>query len=127
MGKNCNLKQLKWIFKKAIVLIEFCENKLIDDSVAKEIEDYVDKVCMDSKNNAYCLDIMLDVLSAINRESKMWIYDSMPQELKDYANKRIKESGIVMVPGHYPVFESKEHVDKWIEMMQALFDNAKKD
>lgn len=49
-------------------------------------------------------------------------YDSMPQELKDYANKRIKESGIVMVPGHYPVFESKEHVDKWIEMNQKAFE-----
>ncbi len=49
-------------------------------------------------------------------------YDSMPQELKDYANKRIEESGIVMVPGHYPVFESKEHVDKWIEINQKVFD-----
>ncbi len=39
-------------------------------------------------------------------------YDSMPQEIKDYANKRIKESGILMVEGHYPVFESKEQVDK---------------
>ena len=29
----------------------------------------------------------------------MKTYDSMPQELKDYANKRIEESGIVMVPG----------------------------
>lgn len=48
-------------------------------------------------------------------------YDSMSQELKDYANKRIKESGIVMVPGHYPVFDSKEHVDEWIKMMQAAF------
>ena len=63
----------------------------------------------------------------------MGIYDSMPQELKDYANKRIKESGIVMVPGHYPVFESKEHVDEWIEMMQKAYadyfgeGNAKKD
>lgn len=49
-------------------------------------------------------------------------YDSMPQELKDYANKRIEESGIRMVPGHYPVFESKEDVDKWIEMKQRAFE-----
>ncbi len=49
-------------------------------------------------------------------------YDSMPHELKDYANKRIEESGIFMVPGDYPVFESKEHVDKWIEMNQRAFD-----
>lgn len=50
----------------------------------------------------------------------------MSQELKDYANKRIKESGIRMVPGHYPVFDSKEHVDEWIEMMQELIRRAGK-
>lgn len=49
-------------------------------------------------------------------------YDSMSQELKDYANKRIEESGIVMVLGHYPVFESKEQVDKWIEITQKAFE-----
>lgn len=49
-------------------------------------------------------------------------YDCMSQELKDYANKRIEESGILMVPGHYPVFESKEHVDKWVEMKQKAFE-----
>lgn len=48
-------------------------------------------------------------------------YDSMPQELKDYADKRIKESGIAMVPGHYPVFKSKEHVDEWVERNQKAF------
>ncbi len=53
-------------------------------------------------------------------------YDSMPQELKDYANKRIKESGIVMVPGHYPVFESEEHVDEWIEMIRSILDSCYK-
>ena len=49
-------------------------------------------------------------------------YDSMPQEIKDYANKRIKESGILMVEGHYPVFESKEQVDKEIELRQEAFE-----
>ena len=49
-------------------------------------------------------------------------YDSMSQELKDYANKRLEESGIRMVPGHYPVFESKEHVDKLVEMKQKAFE-----
>ena len=55
-------------------------------------------------------------------QGEMSKYDSMPQELKDYANKRIKESGIARVLGHYPVFESKEHVDKWIEMNQKSFE-----
>lgn len=48
-------------------------------------------------------------------------YNSMSQEVKDYANKRIKGSEIVMVPGHYLVFERKEQVDKWIEMSQNLY------
>lgn len=68
--KGCNLKQLKWIFKKAILLIESCEGKTIDSIAAEEIEDYVQKVYADSKGNAYCKDIMLDVLSAINRETE---------------------------------------------------------
>lgn len=66
--KECNAKQLKWIFKKAIFLIESCENKTIDENAAEEIENYVQKVYADSKENAYCKDIMLDVLAAINRE-----------------------------------------------------------
>lgn len=68
--KECNTKQLKWIFKKAIFLIESCENKNIDAVSAEEIEDYVQKVHADSKGNEYCKKIMLDVLTAINRESK---------------------------------------------------------
>lgn len=68
--KECNVKQLKWIFKKAIFLIESCENKNIDDAAAEEIEDYVQRVYEDSKENAYCRDVMLYVLAAINRETK---------------------------------------------------------
>lgn len=35
----------------------------------------------------------------------------MTQEVKDYATRKILESGIRMVPGHYPDFESKAEVD----------------
>ena len=69
-NKGCNLKQLKWVFKKAIFLIESCEDKVIDGIAAKEIADYAQKVYTGSKGNAYCKDIMLDVLSAINRETE---------------------------------------------------------
>lgn len=48
----------------------------------------------------------------IDRDKKVSKYDSMSQELKDYANKRINENGIIMVPGHYPIFKSKEQIDK---------------
>ncbi len=69
-NKECNTKQLKWIFKKAILLIESCEDKVIDGIAAEEIDDYIQKVCADSKKNEYCRDIMLYVLAAINREAK---------------------------------------------------------
>lgn len=42
-------------------------------------------------------------------------YDLMPPEVKAYAEKKIHESGIKMVPGHYPAFTSKEHVDLWVK------------
>ena len=70
MEKECNLKQLKWIFKKAIFLIESCENKAVDDAAAEEIANYVEKVCAAAKGNAYCRERMLDVLDAKNREAE---------------------------------------------------------
>ncbi len=68
--KQCNLKQLKWIFKKAISLIESCENRVLDDADAEKVIDFVQKVYEDSKKNKYCKDIMLDVLDAISRENQ---------------------------------------------------------
>lgn len=42
-------------------------------------------------------------------------YNLMSPEVKAYAEKKIYESGIKMVPGHYPTFTSKEHVDLWVK------------
>ena len=47
-------------------------------------------------------------------------YDSMPQDVKEYAERKIHESGVRCVPGHYPVFKSKEDVDKWLEMTEFM-------
>lgn len=44
----------------------------------------------------------------------------MTDEVKEYAEKRILESGIRRVPGHYPDFESKEHVDDWLAMSKVM-------
>lgn len=44
-------------------------------------------------------------------------YDSMPQDVKEYAERKIQESGVICVPGHYPVFESKEDVDMWLKII----------
>lgn len=46
----------------------------------------------------------------------------MTDEVKEYAEKRILESNIRMVPGHYPDFKSKEHVDMWLKMSHAAFE-----
>ncbi|MDK2965097.1 hypothetical protein [Lacrimispora sp.] len=45
----------------------------------------------------------------------------MTEEVKKYAEKRILDSNIRMVPGHYPVFESKEQVDLFIKMRDMAF------
>jgi len=45
----------------------------------------------------------------------------MTKEVRKYAEKRILESNIRMVPGHYPKFESKEQVDRFIKMCEMSF------
>lgn len=55
-------------------------------------------------------------------EDKMSKYDVIPQDVKEYYEKKIQESGIRMVPGHYPVLMTKEAVDKFIEMSKSLSD-----
>lgn len=46
----------------------------------------------------------------------------MTDEVREYAEKCILESNIRMVPGHYPDFKSKEHVDMWLKMSHAAFE-----
>lgn len=46
----------------------------------------------------------------------------MTEEVMKYAEKRIRENNIRMVPGHYPDFASKEHVDMWLKMSQVVSD-----
>lgn len=45
----------------------------------------------------------------------------MTEEVKDYAEKRILEGNIRMVPGHYPEFDSKEQVDMFMKMCEMAF------
>ncbi len=44
----------------------------------------------------------------------------MTQEVKDYATRKILESGIRMVPGHYPDFKSKAEADMWFKMVSLI-------
>ncbi|GLB30110.1 hypothetical protein LAD12857_20330 [Lacrimispora amygdalina] len=45
----------------------------------------------------------------------------MTEEVRKYAEKRIMESNIRMVPGHYPEFKSKEQVDMFLKMSELSF------
>ena len=62
-----NIKQLKWIFKKALMLIEAYENKQLTDNDCQNIIAYAEKVFSDSKENEYCKRMMLDVVAAFNK------------------------------------------------------------
>ncbi|HBE87178.1 MAG TPA: hypothetical protein DDW53_20300 [Lachnoclostridium sp.] len=48
----------------------------------------------------------------------------MTEEVKKYAEKRILESNIRMVPGHYPEFDNKEQVDRFMEMSAKMSELA---
>lgn len=50
----------------------------------------------------------------------------MTEEVRKYAEKRIIESNIRMVPGHYPEFDSKEQVDRFMEMSTKMSEVALK-
>lgn len=50
----------------------------------------------------------------------------MTKEVRKYAEKRILESNIRMVPGHYPKFESKEQVDSCERSFTGLRKGVRK-
>lgn len=62
-----NIKQLKWIFEKALMLIEAYEDKQLTNDDCQNIIAYADKVYHDSKENEYCKRIILDVVAAIDK------------------------------------------------------------
>ncbi|KJJ77636.1 hypothetical protein [Clostridium sp. FS41] len=48
----------------------------------------------------------------------------MTDEVREYAERKIWESGIRMVPGHYPKFENKEQVDDWLDISGYMFQKS---
>lgn len=62
-----NTKQLKWIYKMALVLIERYENRELSKEDCDCIEAFAKKVYEVSKKNKYCKKIMLDVICALNQ------------------------------------------------------------
>ena len=50
-----------------------------------------------------------------------YLEEIMTDEVREYAERKIWESGIRMVPGHYPEFENKEQVDDWLYISEYMF------
>lgn len=48
----------------------------------------------------------------------------MTDEVREYAERKIWESGVRMVSGHYPVFEDREQVDSWLDISAYMFMKA---
>lgn len=65
-----SLEQLKWILNKALFLICAYEGRALTDEDCEKITQYAQKAYEDSKKNAYCKNIMLDVVCALNREDR---------------------------------------------------------
>ena len=48
-------------------------------------------------------------------------YDKIPPDVREYYERRINESNIQRVPGHYPVLMTKEEVDQFFDMQEKAF------
>ena len=44
----------------------------------------------------------------------------MQKEIEEYFFEKYKNSSVKVVPGHWPDFESKEHVDEWMDTMERI-------
>ena len=48
----------------------------------------------------------------------------MTDEVREYAERKIWESGVRRVPGHYPHFKTKEDVDRFTDLEWIMFWDA---
>ena len=48
----------------------------------------------------------------------------MNAKVKAYFNEQYSKTGICVVPGHWPDFQTKQEVDRWLEIVQALAAHA---
>ena len=48
-------------------------------------------------------------------------YDKIPPDVREYYERRINESDIKRVPGHYPVLMTKEEVDQFFDLQEKVF------
>ena len=48
-------------------------------------------------------------------------HNKIPPDVREYYERRIAESDIKRVPGHYPVLMTKEEVDQFFDMQEKAF------
>jgi hypothetical protein len=51
-----------------------------------------------------------------------WSVKAMTKEVSDYFREQYGKASFRVVPGHWPDFATKEEVDKWLKMVQAMGD-----
>lgn len=51
----------------------------------------------------------------------------MTDEIKQYFLERYEQADFRVVPGHWPDFESRESVDRWMEAMSATWKVAREE
>lgn len=47
-------------------------------------------------------------------------YDKIPPDVKEYYERRIVESDVKAVPGHYPVLLTKKDVNQYFDFLQYM-------
>ena len=68
--ETLNKKQLEWIHKKELHLIEKYGGRKLSEEECQEVVDFSRRVYRDSKHNEYCKAVMVRVVSAIWDDDK---------------------------------------------------------
>jgi len=70
METKVNIKQLRWIHKKELFLLEKYGGRKLSEKEYEEVMDFSGKVYEDSKHNKYCKAVMLRAINAIENDDK---------------------------------------------------------
>lgn len=70
MEMKLNAKQLDWIHKKELYLLEKYGGRRLSEEECQEVADFSGKVYEDSKHNEYCKAVMLRAVNAIWNDDK---------------------------------------------------------
>lgn len=88
------------------------------------------EVLIDTLNNTLSqdeLDVFIPLLTSCNLPYKFYdeeyrIKQDNTDDVFEYFKEQYEKASFRVVPGHWPDFESKEEVDRWISMHETLSD-----